>query len=660
MNLNEGASSSATLCNICNEALQKKSETVVLTQKGAQSCQKISNERKSDLKFCENQILHKKCRQKWIDKKQIIKSRKECESSPEKTNFSRNSRSRLVFEFNKQCFYCAKLVGDPRARSKNNEKISAVKTVDLKRNLVDVFNNRNNDEWSQQVAGRLAYANDLHAVDAVYHHICNTNFRTFRNIPKKFANDLNVKSPIRGAKQNEIRKTTFLEVMDEFKCSGRTYKLCELVKEMQNKLNEKNCKESSYSLKYMKQCLENHFSSDLVVTKNKGKPALFTILTSDSIIHQDELKSNDLIKNVAKMIKNDILQISYVSNVYPTAAEISDISSSLTFLPISLLKLLEVIIGNKNTTVIASIGHAIVQATRPKSIIAPLQIGLGVQMHHQFASRFLIDSLNKSGFSSSYSEVMKYLRNASLTSSLDTNIIENQFVQFAADNVDHNVRTIDGLNTFHGMGMIGIFSPEIKQTRVVPRNNVSVADVTNNNQVPIIPYYGSNKEFQAFENFELSHSIDVKYYLPHLFYKVLPLVQCKLPGWSGYMNIVYNQPKAQKSSISFLPLIDMNPSDNTCIISTLTYLVNQADKNNATPIITFDQPLYWKANKIICGQMSTSRLRDIILMMGGLHTEMNFVGCIGYVMENSGLVEVLETVYAKNSIPHMMSGNFFY
>ena len=29
------------------------------------------------------------------------------------------------------------------------------------------------------------------------------------------------------------------------------------------------------------------------------------------------------------------------------------------------------------------------------------------------------------------------------------------FVQYVADNVDHNVCTLDGQNTFHGMGIIG-------------------------------------------------------------------------------------------------------------------------------------------------------------------------------------------------------------
>ena len=43
-----------------------------------------------------------------------------------------------------------------------------------------------NDEWSQQVMGRISYASDLCAKNAVYHHQCSTNFRTGRGIPKQF------------------------------------------------------------------------------------------------------------------------------------------------------------------------------------------------------------------------------------------------------------------------------------------------------------------------------------------------------------------------------------------------------------------------------------------------------------------------------------------
>ena len=33
------------------------------------------------------------------------------------------------------------------------------------------------------------------------------------------------------------------------------------------------------------------------------------------------------------------------------------------------------------------------------------------------------------------------------------------FTQFAGDNVDHNIKTLDGSGTFHGMGIIAISTP---------------------------------------------------------------------------------------------------------------------------------------------------------------------------------------------------------
>ena len=88
----------------------------------------------------------------------------------------------------------------------------------------------------------------------------------------------------------------------------------------------------------------------------------------------------------------------------------------------------------------ASIGQALMQATRPRVLIAPLQIGLAVQLHH-FVSRFLIDSLHAQGFCSSYREATQYERNVAVHHGTEIPNISDEFVQYIADNVDHNVRT---------------------------------------------------------------------------------------------------------------------------------------------------------------------------------------------------------------------------
>ena len=76
-------------------------------------------------------------------------------------------------------------------------------------------------------------------------------------------------------------------------------------------------------------------------------------------------------------------------------------------------------------------------------------------------------------------------------------------------------------------------------------------------------------------------------------------------------------------------MIDLDPSDPSCIFSTLKFVSLQAAKHGVTPIVTFDQPLYWKALTIIRAQSSGTYMKNIILRLGGLHIQMNFMGSIG-------------------------------
>ena len=56
--------------------------------------------------------------------------------------------------------------------------------------------------------------------------------------------------------------------------------------------------------------------------------------------------------------------------------------------------------------------------------------------------------------------------------------MQDQFLQFMANKIDHNTQTLDGLNTFHGMGMIKAVTPGIKCTsRISPCVEVTAEDV---------------------------------------------------------------------------------------------------------------------------------------------------------------------------------------
>ena len=82
-----------------------------------------------------------------------------------------------------------------------------------------------------------------------------------------------------------------------------------------------------------------------------------------------------------------------------------------------------------------------------------------------------------------------------------------------------------------------------------------------------------------------------------------------------------------------------------------------AHDQNVPCVVTFDQPLFWKASQIINRQRD---LQDIILMLGKFHTLMNVLGTIGTLMNGSGLFEVLQEIYGSNAVLHMMTGKAVY
>ena len=141
----------------------------------------------------------------------------------------------------------------------------------------------------------------------------------------------------------------------------------------------------------------------------------------------------------------------------------------------------------------SSIGQSIMQAARPHVLLAPLQIGLAVQLHHHFSSRFLIKSLHKHGFYSSYKETAIYEQNAAVNQGTTIPSHESQFVQYAAENVDHNIRKLDGHNTFNGRGIIAMVTPRINQEYTVPRTHVKCGDVSSAGLIKIHYYREDNR-----------------------------------------------------------------------------------------------------------------------------------------------------------------------
>ena len=653
-------------CCICGETLSDGRPTAVLTQKGSDSINRVSGTCDDNkIQSRAGQSVHLKCR------RDLCRPPKKSTSKviEEESAIGRRSVNPR-FSAKEHCFFC----GQP---AKNNGRkrgydVIPVRTKDFQDSIAEICRQRE-DEWSEIVLGRLEYAQDLHAADAVYHQACSVNFRTGKKIPRQHCSDDSTegsKRPRKGRPVDSAKAMAFLKVAQFLEQNDEEQiTISDLVNKMEDYLEGSG--EQAYSAVYMKAKLQEHFGDKIVVTNLQKKANVVTFQrTVKSIINEfylqpkrecDEAeKAKRIVETAAKLLKSDIKNLDVSSDSYPSSDQMSSVEHNLEFIPEFLRLFLRILFVGKDVELqIASVGQAIVQAARPRVVLAPLQLGLGVQMHHHFASKFLIDSLHAHGFCSSYSTVQKYERSAAATQGTDIpSHIPGCFVQYAADNVDHNTRTLDGTGTFHGMGIIAMITPATKTTKPVPIKAVSAEEIASAGRIDICHYQGPAenipqliyKELRDVRVQDSSENLDLLWKLSQ------PLLRSPRPAWSGTMQMICNGNYPGQSSVMFLPMIDLDPGDMTCIYSTLVFISEQARRYHFTPVVTFDQPLWWKALMIVQNEPQESALKSIVLRLGGLHIEMSFLGCIGHLMASSGLQEVLEVVYAKNAVGHMLSG----
>jgi len=118
------------------------------------------------------------------------------------------------------------------------------------------------------------------------------------------------------------------------------------------------------------------------------------------------------------------------------------VADGLHFLPPLLCLFLEQLVktGLKH----AAIGQTMVQAARPRGSIMPLQLAVELD---RLGNSQLLEMLSTLGFCVSYDEVVRYKQSVLqfVPGYVELQTSDNRpFMQYVADNVDHNVRTLDG------------------------------------------------------------------------------------------------------------------------------------------------------------------------------------------------------------------------
>ena len=193
-----------------------------------------------------------------------------------------------------------------------------------------------------------------------------------------------------------------------------------------------------------------------------------------------------------------------------------------------------------------------------------------------------------------------------------TTSFPGHFTQWVGDNVDHNLASLDGRNSFHGMGLIVMLTPcslERRQTtkKILRLKKVKPSELVDGRGIPISCCVSVKRSFDVANIQTCNATYKALYHSKSislsLIWHAMGMSRCLLerrPNWSGFMQSVSEVAQSIPSETLLLPIIDLKSTDESYIYSTLTFIQDQASRLNfVTPCITFDHPLWIKAVKII-------------------------------------------------------------
>ena len=638
-------------CVICNSGFTDCSPPTVLYEKGLATLIKISgednmielNNKLKEMERLEDTIfVHHHCRRRFTDKR-----KRSSRTVPSKRLRSSVETS---FSWKLHCFLCGQ---NAESKRKDRDRVKKVMTIPVHNNVMEHARSRG-DKWGETVLGRLENCTDLVAEEAIYHSSCMVKFRLKKETFNKKGRPIDA-NMIGG----------FNKVCNWLEENGD----CELytLKEVHQKMTELNEQEASYSEKILKQKLKDRYKEHIYFAELSGKPNVVCFRDMASYIicemkKKAEETKEDIIAAAAKIVKAELRELNKTMDEYPTLEEIKDITRTKEWVPESLQLFLKYLVPSTLKQI--SIGQCITQASRPRSVMCPIPFGIGVELEKTFGSKWLLNHLSRFGFSITSDEVLRYkesaIENADLTPTQNN---DDEFTQWVADNVDHNLVTLTGKGTFHGMGIISVSSKaEIRYTAVKRlKERKKTSSFVKDRGVQVEDYTGRSYNGLLRLKLKPIHELtSVNSLPPEISYNQVWQLNWFFgsptnprPNWAGFMQDVTSGFSMQREdSINFLPIIDLNPSDENCIYSTLIFVIDQAKKINVkTPCITFDQPLWLKATGII-----EEASLDIVCRLGGFHTMMSFLGSMCELMKGSGLEDLFAEVYAEHTVTHIMSG----
>ena len=332
-----------------------------------------------------------------------------------------------------------------------------VQTIEIYEKILNECSKRG-DTWGLEVKGRLMSCDDLVAPEAVYHAKCH---RAFCRV-KYFDNC--------GRPINMMQAETFDRLCDWMEMSDFELLTLDDVSNKAKVLVPGN--DCVYSHKWLKVKLQERYGDHIQFCSVHGRKDVICWSEMASYIvnqkwyeNEKRDKSENIVITAAKLLKAAIRETVHTTNSYPTCDSVRDQVKAKEWLPSLVRTFMDNLICNDLKKI--AIGHQIVQAVKPRSVIAPVPFAIGVSVDHVCGSKWLVNLLSCLGMSLSYDEVHRFKQSVSMSQSDDLPpSYPHSFTQFVADNIDHDVCTLDGLGTLHAMGIISVTNSNNKDSTI--------------------------------------------------------------------------------------------------------------------------------------------------------------------------------------------------
>lgn len=623
-------------------------------------------------------VWHKSCRNRF-DKQKLQRAQKrkanklrEPDTSPMKTRHS----GTVSMARSANCFFC---YGNDK-----NEKLHQAQTHQLDQRVREYANILQD----RQLLGKLSEG-DMHALDAFYHSSCMT---ALHNRVRKHEN-LQKPGDVPSLSGSLIL-SELVSYMEDCRQDETmpVFKLSDLAKLYESRLSEQ-CPDAAGKIHTtrLKERLMNAIPD--LRAQQQGREVL---LMFDSDIGQAikiacSQNDNDAmhLARAAQILRKDIFSKEYsFDGSFKPGCENDAVPQSLLALVSMILwgpsiqqqkdhgasgdaaiSLSQLLVFNAKKTE-KSNREPGSRSRHNKSRETPLAIYTGLMLHAKTRQRGVIEKLSSRGLCISYDRVQEIGKQ--LASEVCTQFERDGcvcpalmkgdlFTVGAVDNIDHNPSARNAMDSFHGTAISLMqfptqdnpgtdrepitISPATERTMILPAEYTGVAPATLPQADLIAP--ASTAECKA-ETTLLAASNQIEFgWLDTM----ANLVQTKdaigadeYVSWAAYhadRELVEDSRPLTK--ISLLPLLTEPAHCVATILHAINHVRNAVNflNHGQTPVITMDQPLFCIAKQIQWAWPEVHGESMLVVVMGGLHIEMNLLKLIGDFLSGSGWTTLL-------------------